>query len=157
MFVVFDLDGTLRDPKNRVDQYITGQQEIDWDAFFLACDTDTPIAQTISVLKSLILDGHRVEIWSGCCEIAREKSKQWLRAQDVETYDPECLKQFSRSPFAIPLIMRKRGDRTDDDELKPSWVELRGRPDLVFEDRNRVVEAWRKMGIMTFHVADGNF
>ena len=52
-------------------------------------------------------------------------------------------------------------DHCNDDELKLRWLkyamEARQAPDLVFEDRRRVVEMYRSQGITCFQVADGDF
>ena len=154
MMVVFDLDGTLRDATLRVNKYLIGdpatpetkREKIDWDGFFLACDTDTPIPHAISVLRALHDAGHTIWIWTGCSEIAREQSEEQLMMWGIP---PEIL--------ANRLIMRKIDDRRNDDEVKPEWIKLYGKPDLVFEDRNRVVDAWRAMGVPCYHVAPGDF
>jgi hypothetical protein len=59
------------------------------------------------------------------------------------------------------LFLRADDDfRSDDvfkkdvlDELINSGV----KPDLVFDDRNSVVEMWRREGIPCFQVAEGDF
>ncbi len=60
-----------------------------------------------------------------------------------------------------PLYMRKAGDHRDDDKLK---IEMLARvradgfdPIMAFDDRNRVVKAWREAGIPCAQVADGDF
>ena len=47
-----------------------------------------------------------------------------------------------------------------DDKLKQHWLDtLIDKDDVfaVFDDRNQVVDMWRKNGLTTFQVADGNF
>lgn len=147
MHVVFDLDGTLANCDARSHKYIIGNTgPIDWDAFFLECDTDEPIPHTLETLRALHSDGHKVEIWTGRGAIARSKTIQWLLMHGV--------------PHEIVddgLIMRPIGDHRNDDEMKRDWMEHYGTPDLVFEDRNRVVAMWRRAGVPCFHVAEGNF
>ena len=154
MKVVFDLDGTLADASRRVNQYLICEKMgyphkrtdgIDWESFFLACDEDEPIEPTIAVLHALYDQGHQVEIWTGRSDIAREKTEQWLLTHGV----PGSVIQTMR--------MRARNDRTNDDKLKLSWGERFGMPDLVFEDRNRVVDMWRRHGVTVYHVAEGEF
>jgi len=60
------------------------------------------------------------------------------------------------------LTMREEGDFTPDDELKEKWLhgmlqEDRLRLVAVFDDRDRVVQMWRRNGYACFQVADGEF
>ena len=63
--------------------------------------------------------------------------------------------------WAIHVRMREHRDYTADDELKRGWL-IKSRdagraPDLVFDDRQRVVDMWRAEGIPCFQVAPGDF
>jgi hypothetical protein len=57
--------------------------------------------------------------------------------------------------------MRKNNDHREDSIVKQEMLDkirLDGyNPTLVFDDRARVVEMWRKNGIKCFQVAEGNF
>jgi hypothetical protein len=153
MMVVFDLDGTLRNCDARVNEYLLDHElgyphkrsGIDWDAFFLACADDLPIHHTLNVLRALHDAGATCWIWTGCSDVALAMTQEWCVLNGVP---PEVISR---------LVMRKAGDRSDDATLKPSWIAEHGRPDLVFEDRNRVVAEWRGLGIPCYHVADGDF
>ena len=52
---------------------------------------------------------------------------------------------------------------TPDDQLKQMWLDdfadNVGKDNIlgVFDDRNKVVDMWRKNGLTCFQVADGNF
>lgn len=156
MFVVFDLDGTLANIDARVDQYLIcpargyphkrAEADIDWDSFHLDCAQDEPIPHALEVLRALYSAGHHVQIWTGRGAIARADTIQWLLMHGVphEVADED-------------LIMRPIGDHRNDDEMKRDWIAHYGKPDLVFEDRNRVVNMWRNMGVPCFHVAPGDF
>jgi FMN phosphatase YigB (HAD superfamily) len=152
--VVFDLDGTLSDCAERVDLYLLDQgkgyphkrENPDWDSFFLACIGDKPIWHAIEVLKALHDAGAEVWIWTGRSDIAKELTKEWLFLHGV--------------PLEIienRLVMRAQDDRRNDDEVKTEWIETHGKPHLIFEDRNRVVKAWREKGVPCYHVADADF
>ena len=59
------------------------------------------------------------------------------------------------------LYMRPIGDRRDDDIIK---IEILAQlkqegylPIMVFDDRNRVVKAWRAAGLCCAQVAEGDF
>lgn len=60
-----------------------------------------------------------------------------------------------------PVYMRKAGDYTDDNLLKVELLrQLRAdghEPIMAFDDRSRVVQAWREQGIPCAQVAAGDF
>lgn len=140
MFVVFDLDGTLALNEHRL-HYIEGEKK-DWDGFFLACGDDAPNLPVIETYKAL-RDWHYIEIWSGRGEIARTATNLWLTKHNID--------------FSI-LRMRQYGDFTPDDQLKEQWLKLLvKKPDLVFDDRQKVVDMWRRNDIVCCQVAPGSF
>lgn len=145
MRVVFDLDGTLALNGHRV-HYIR-QQPKDYDAFHDACVDDLPYPAVFSTLVAHARAGHEVEIWSGRSDRVRQRTEDWLSARGI---DPSLLKR-----------MRSDGDYTPDADLKRSWLnEARAAgtaPDLVYDDRDRVVAMWRAEGVPCFQVAPGPF
>ena len=58
-------------------------------------------------------------------------------------------------------FMRPDGDYTPDEVLKRGWLESRPkileRVFLVIDDRQKVVDMWREMGLTCFQVAPGKF
>lgn len=145
MFVVFDLDGTLADGEHRV-HHITKEPK-DWDAFFAACADDMPIPAALQTLEAFTERAeHRVEIWTGRSDQVRAETERWLAAYVGHAFER-----------VLTLRMRKAGDHRNDDVLKAEWIDQHGLPDLVFEDRARVVDMWRKRGAVCFQVAAGDF
>lgn len=138
MFVVFDLDGTLADCSHRL-PHILEKTPKDWDTFFSLCYADRVIWPLANLARALLLDGHRVEIWSGRSEVAKQQTIDWLES-------------ISLRPWL--LRMRAANDRRDDHELKMAWLEEISpiKPQLVFEDRSRVVQAWRERGVQCCQV-----
>lgn len=61
----------------------------------------------------------------------------------------------------IPLYMRTAGDKRPDDVVKEELLaKIRAdgyEPFLVFDDRQRVVDMWRRNGIQCCQVAPGDF
>lgn len=142
MIIAFDLDGTLADITHRL-HYIQKQPK-DWRAFFAACENDTPIHR-MCYLVSTLRSAHRVEIWSGRSDEVREQTEAWLR-QHVHKYDV--------------LRMRASGDYRPDDVVKAEWLDAiapRRRPVIAFDDRDRVVQMWRRRGVICCQVAPGDF
>lgn len=141
--MVFDLDGTLADVEHRR-HFVHGQKDKDWTAFFAACVDDKPILPVIAAFHSFRQSGARVEIWSGRSDEVRAESDAWLE-------------RFVGQGTAVTR-MRAQGDYSPDDELKQSWLLSEPRkPDLVFDDRDKVVAMWRRHGIRCAQVAPGDF
>ena len=133
--IIFDLDGTLADCEHRrhfVDPrkreckcgnqlnhicYKCKHWEPNWPAFYEACDQDEPIEPTISLLNHIFrkqIQESRdhfssIQIWSGRCESAREKTLIWFYKNGI--------------PTNLPLKMRSIGDNTPDGLLKERWLE----------------------------------
>lgn len=144
MFVVFDLDGTLalNDHRQHFVQVPKGEKK-DWDSFFDACDKDQPNLPVIMILKDLVTMGHWVEIWSGRMGTVILKTERWLE---------EC------GLAHVPFRGRDVGDFTPDHVLKKRWLdESPVKPDVVFDDRAKVVAMWRENGVPCFQVAPGEF
>lgn len=123
----------------------------EWDKFYELCDHDLPNDTVIQLYKMFTIDiSHdwSVYIFSGRSEVVRQKTTQWLRKYGIFGMDTSS------------LFMRPKDDFTPDDELKKKWLEQIGgaqRVFCVFDDRDKVVEMWRSMGITCFQVAPGNF
>ena len=145
MLVVFDLDGTLADCSHRL-HHLQQKSPANWDAFFAACPLDEPIEKVIEVAKALHAAGHVIEIWTGRSDAVRAETQRWIAERAI--------------PVSL-LLMRKAADHRDDDILKREWLDAaasEGHPvDLVFEDRQRLVDMYRKAGVTCLQVADGNF
>ena len=139
MFVVFDLDGTLADISHRL-HFIQGGKR-DWDSFFKACVDDVEVTNVIEALCAHSFAGHKVEIWSARSDVVRDETKQWLDSIGIS---PELL-----------VHMRAEGDTTPDVELKRSWLHALApdeRPNVVYDDRQSVVDMWREEGVSCFQV-----
>jgi acid phosphatase class B len=147
---IFDIDGTVADCTHRI-HLISGEHK-DWDAFHDACDRDTPIQGTIQVLNALYVAGKRIVFVTGRMERGREKTEKWLETWTaVNSYD-----------IRYNLVMRPNGNHEDDHVIKEKWLHNlpdRQRRDIVgvFEDRQRVVDMWRRNGLRCFQVAAGDY
>jgi hypothetical protein len=141
MFVIADLDGTLALVEHRRHHISGGRRN--WQAFFEACDRDLPNPPVVETLLALDRAGHRIEIWSGRSDQVRAKTERWLEGHGLGRF---------------PLRMRRAGDNTPDDILKQGWLQaLDAPPDMVLDDRQKVVDMWRRNGIVCLQVAPGDF
>lgn len=153
---IFDLDGTLALIEHRrhlVEREGKPKDFVpDWDAFFKACPQDTPNWPVIALFQQLYSVGCEVQIWSARSEAVRGETITWL------------YHHLGMQPHAVNKLLRMRaeGDFTPDDILKRKWLHLltpqdRKRIGGVFDDRDKVVEMWRKEGLLCCQVARGAF
>lgn len=137
MNVIFDLDGTLANIDHRT--HFVRDIRRDWSAFFAACVDDLPVPHVVETFHAHLAAGHHVRIWSGRSDVVRSETERWLAEA---TIDPRLLEH-----------MRAADDNTPDVELKRYWLsQAEQRPDLVYDDRQRVVDMWRAEGIPCFQV-----
>lgn len=140
---IFDVDGTLANNLHRI-KHLTQNTKKDWDAFFATQHKDSPFEAVFDVMASLHACGHKVIVITARDERFREVTLRWLN---------------EHSTFNITnddLYMREGGDRSNDDDIKLEIITniLAANPDYkvmgVFEDRHRVIDAWRKAGYYVF-------
>lgn len=141
-FYVFDLDGTLTKTTHR-EGLIP-----DWEAFYNACDKDEPVWPVIDLMTNLEAEGHRIEIWSGRINRVRDKTIKWF--EDIGIF----LDQSN-----IVLHMRAEDDHRPDEIIKAELLEqsFPHVPDVIFDDRQKVVDMWRAHGIVCAQVAKGDY
>ena len=144
--IVFDLDGTLALDTHRT-HFLQGDVKY-WDEYFNACLHDEPNRPICETLYALHKANHEIAIWTGRSAKVKDLTLAWLH-------------QYALIDLLTELRMRDTDDRTHDDILKRQWLyETRAKGKdvtLVFEDRQRVVDMWRREGIICCQVAPGNF
>jgi predicted kinase len=117
----------------------------DWKSFFANVDKDRLNAPVAELLDMFAEDGLGILLVSGRpidpCGIPTE---DWLSAHGIK-YDH--------------LFMRQGGDHRSDVIVKQEILDLLpiDQIDYVLDDRNSVVEMWRKNGLFCLQVADGAF
>lgn len=133
--VLVDVDGTiaLANGRNPYDESTVS--------------ADLPNADIIAVVRALHRDGHRLIVVSGRTEGSRADTCAWLEQH-----------------LAVPIdavYLRATGDRRPDTVVKKQiyrqHIEPRYRVVCVLEDRARVVEMWRGLGLTCLQVAPGDF
>jgi hypothetical protein len=131
-----DVDGTLALPGNR--------NPYDW----ASAGDDLPNPAVVAAVQALATHPSvgAILLISGREEKARDLTERWL------------------NQFEIPyqhLFMRASGDyRADDvvkEEIYRSYIQPRYSVTAVFDDRDRVVKMWRRIGLVCLQVADGDF
>ena len=148
MFVIFDLDGTLTITSHR-DHLFEGENP-DNDAFHRASAFDPPRKEIVNVCQAIrewlvhvSRTKGRVEIWTGRKEKHRASAHDWLDRYGI---------YFDR------LLMCPDNDERPTNDVKEGWLnDLEVKPDLVFDDRKKCVDWWRKQGIVCVDVAGNDF
>ena len=145
--VIFDLDGTLADIDTRRAISLKSNGKLNWDKFFDPdnIQLDLPNQPVIDVANMLHSQGYLIYIFSGRSDKTEDATIAWLDKHNVN-YDL--------------LQMRPQGLLyKPDNDLKQDWLNVikKDTVAMVFDDRNQVVDMWRKNGLTTFQVADGDF
>lgn len=152
MKVIFDIDGTLADISHRL-HFIKGEKK-NWPAFYAACALDKPIYE---MCRTAALFCGRPGITVGF--ITGREGSDRVRA-DTEDWLDEYVGRHANP--RLSLYMRPKGDYRPDHVIKGEIAdymrdELDFVPDIVFEDRQQVVDMWRARGIRCCQVAPGDF
>ena len=146
--IIFDLDGTLANITHRLHFINKGVK--DWDSFFKAIPEDQPIVEMVDLAITLIAAKNKPVIFAtGRPERTRNDTITWLQKNGID------------SDFQSMLFMRQDGNRRPDYIIKQNILEDLRRagyePDLVFDDRQSVVDMWREQGVRVAQVAPGKF
>mgnify|MGYP003321050512 FL=1 len=143
--IIFDVDGTIADVEHR--RHFVTQRPADWKSFKEETVNDTPVEWVCDIAKRHIARGDDVAFFS-----ARNESQRGV----TETQISEWIGNGHKG-----LFLRPDGDFRPDEEFKSDladkFEEFGGKIDIVFDDRNKVVDMWRDNGLTTFQVADGDF
>lgn len=153
---IFDIDGTLANQKHR--QHHLDNK--DYDTYYSLVLHDTPIPAVVNLCRDLYFlstdygETTVNDVWffSGRRDSCKDDTVLWLRSQVLwgEQLNPDH------------VVMRRTGDFRDDVEVKQEMLNNmldvdRNRLVCVFDDRQRVVDMWRRNGITCLQVAPGDF
>tara|TARA_B100000287_G_C20511994_1_gene733431 strand:- start:477 stop:923 length:447 start_codon:yes stop_codon:yes gene_type:complete len=143
--IIFDVDGTIADVEHR--RHFVTQKPADWKSFKEETVNDTPVQWVVDIAKRFIAQGDDVAFFS-----ARNESQRGI----TETQISEWIGNGHKG-----LFLRPDGDFRPDEEFKSDladkFEEFGGKIDLVFDDRNKVVDMWRARGTTVVQVAEGDF
>lgn len=140
MLVVFDIDGTLADIEHRIG-FVRSKPK-NWAAFDAGIPNDKVNPYVAEAFRSLAAF-NTIILASGRNEQSRDATEKWLHTNGFIEYEK--------------LYMRKAGDYRGDDIVKREILDeiiadYGRKPDMVFDDRPRVVRMWRDNGIFVFNV-----
>lgn len=142
--IIVDLDGTLCDITHRI-HFIEGEGKKNWDAFNAAMHKDAPKHNIIDLVNTFFHHNHQILLVTGRFEKYSMPTVRWLAEHGVKWN---------------ALYMRKDGDFRSDHITKEEHLEvIRQKFDVrfVLEDRDKVVEMWRKNGLTCLQVQKGDY
>jgi hypothetical protein len=142
---VFDIDGTVADCTHRL--HHIQETPPDWEAFRADLWKDAPILPMVEMWQALEAGGVTVLVCSGREEIARPATLGWLLTQGLH---PD-------GAYFRPAKDYRPDDIVKQDLLAQIIRDFGAPPTLVFEDRQRCVDMWRRNGIFCCQVAKGDF
>lgn len=147
--ILCDIDGTVADLSHRLHHVRPPEgQRKNWAAFHAGVAEDAPHEDVRTILWCLHAASNDAEVVyvSGRNEVSRQATKAWLRQHNFPQGD---------------LHMRADGDFRSDDIIKEEILDGLGlTPEqvlCVLDDRQRVVDMWRRRGFRVLQVAPGDF
>ena len=143
--IIFDVDGTIADVEHR--RHLVSGENKDWKSFRLATEYDKPVEWVCAIARRYIEQGDDVAFFS-----ARNESEREITEKQILDWIGEDHKG---------LFLRPDGDYRCDAEFKSDladkFIEMGGKIDLIFDDRQKVVDMWRSKGFTVVQVAEGDF
>lgn len=142
--VIFDIDGTLADVDHR--RHFVEAKKKDFDAFYVAMIDDT-VKDSVRELNHMCKDrGYKIIICTGRPEEYRIITENWLIDNNI-AFDELNMRQDDLRFMPDYQVKQRMLDVITD------------KHEIVFsvDDRDQVVEMWRRNGITCFQVAPGNF
>lgn len=143
--VIFDIDGTLADIRHR--RHLVMKSPPDWKSFNAAMGDDIPNPAIVTLYHSL-WDSGRFELIlvTGRNERSRALTEQWLAWNEIP---------FNR------LLMRGDHDQRADHLVKEALLDQllsEGRTiAFTVDDRQQVVDMWRRRGLTCLQCDVGDF
>ena len=147
--IICDIDGTIANCEHRK-HHVTSKPK-NHDAFYAGVKDDLPIPDVIRLVRRLIDDEYASPLSllfvTGRPEKCRDDTVEWLR-------------KYHFYPVEYTLLMSKDGDFRQDYIVKQEILDKhidKERVWFVLDDREQVVNMWRRNGLTCFQVAEGKF
>jgi len=143
--VLFDIDGTLADIRHRRG-YLDGDRP-DWNRFNAAMGEDIPNAPIVALYNTLWETGQfNIHLTTGRNEKFRKVTEQWLI--------------WNKIPFDR-MFMRKDNDNRADhlikEEILNQLLAEGHQIEFTVDDRQQVVDMWRRNGVTCLQCDVGDF
>lgn len=149
MKIISDIDGTIADINHRLhylDKKDT-EEGVDWDSFFATAKNDVPIIWMIEIIKALHEKGAEIIFITGRNKNIEAMTRFWL--DGVFNKMPYKLFMRPEKDFRPDYVIK--GDILKKEKLAPQEILC------VFDDRQQVVDMYRKKGFNVLQCAEGDF
>jgi len=163
--VIFDLDGTLADINERKQKSQLDNGKMDWDIFFDPenIKLDKPKPEVIKCAQMFHQQGYKIVIFSGRNDRSFHTTQDWLSQHEVP-YDSLVLRPDKFKDESWPVAegnpatykMRFMPDQILKKEMLDTFVDIDD-VFIIFEDRKKVVDMWRELGLTCFEVEEAIF
>ncbi len=144
--VIFDLDETLANTQHRL-HYILQQNPKNWEAYNSKISEDQIYEWCKILISNFVRDGYKILFVTGRSESCRKDTLDWLLSNQI--------------PSNFELHMRKDRDFRHDDIVKKEIyfenIEKKYNVLLAVDDRRRVVEMWRNIGLVCLQCKEGEY
>lgn len=141
--IIIDMDGTLADIRVRL-KHLSGKTK-DWKSFNKTIETDE-IHEWCRQIMIRFSSDHKIIIVSGRTDDLKAETEAWLKKYQV--------------PYDY-LHMREGKDYRPDNIIKLEIYEQQIRDKFlitfVIDDRQKVVDMWRAVGLVVLQCAPGDF
>lgn|SRR3990167_2505416 len=144
--IIVDLDGTLANCTHRL-HYIKKKKK-DWGGFYSEVSKDKVNEWCKAILSRFEMDLHNTAILivTGRRDTTREDTIIWLDKNKIP-YDELFMREYD--DFRDDAIIKEELYKT---EIKDKYSVL-----FVLEDRKRVVDMWRRLGLTVLQCAEGDY
>ncbi|MEZ4872698.1 MAG: NIF family HAD-type phosphatase [Bdellovibrionales bacterium] len=140
--IIVDLDGTLANVDHRRKMLL---EDNDWDKFNSNMSIDS-VNLWCRELIDLFKDKYHIVIVSGRSDEFKEVTFRWLHENNI---------------FFNEVFFRQKGDYRDDRVIKKeifdTQINPRYSPLFVVDDRKKVVQMWRNIGLTCLQCEDGDY
>ena len=148
--VIFDLDGTLSDDRDRWARHVgdldpSKFDQMDWDAYHSTMLNDAPVVEVMQVMESFKRLGYGIMFSTGRPEQYREPTVEWLQRHGTD-------------PMGYPNLLRMRPHSALDSNVEVKRQALkavrREHPVLMaFENDERTIAMYREEGVTCLKVS----
>ena len=147
--IIVDIDETLANTGHRV--HFVKQKPRDWDSYYAGMDEVNLWCREI--VMAMFCRRKKILFVTGRPEKYRLTTIDWIKSSAFNGISP--------GPATWELLMRPDDDFRPDNVLKKEiWErEIKDKYDVLFviEDRLRVVQMWRSIGLTCLQCVDGNY
>jgi len=145
--IIVDLDGTLCNIDHRLD-HVRKEGRKDWHSFFEGMADDTPNQWCVDIVEGLS-SMHQIVYCSGRPDSYRTQTAEWLARHNLGDFR------------GGHLYMRPRSDSRQDSIIKEIILDFelltRFTPCVMIDDRQQVVDMWRRRGYVCLQCHKGDF